>query len=1098
MPVYNVSLYDIDPSTFLGGNGSTSTYAGPAIAAGTAQINDTGTGANGLALTDDNSGEGTTTANVTIGGNTSTNSTADAEWAWTVQDTQTGEIFEVVQFQVESGDASGYYTLSEVPLVPGRSYEVINSDSNPSLAAGDDTFTYADYQDDIVEGTSGDDTIDVNYTGDPGGDVIDGETASSHVLSWDDIAADGTDISGTGASATVGGMDITISYVDEGPSISADISNTGIYNGPGESFDTDSSLELYGNNSGADTGSNTGVLTIDFDAAAGSVMNPEAENVTFRVSDIDSNSGGFVDSITVRAYDADGNPVPVTLTTTGTATISADGSTATGGPQTSPGSADGSVLVSIPGPVATIEVDYGNDATGAQAVHVSDVHFDSVYVEDDNTVEAGAGDDTVDAGLGDDIVYGGTGNDSLDGNVGNDTLYGEDGDDTLIGGAGDDQMFGGDGADTFIGGEGADLNSGSAGQDTIDYSDSDAAVNVNLSTGAFSGGHAEGDTGSGIDGIIGSDFDDTLVGYDGMSTDPVTGYTNIFDGGAGDDYLDGAGGDDILDGGADNDAILGGSGNDTIDGGTGNDEIYGGTGDDILTGGADEDTFYLEDDWGTDTIDGSGTGNDTDTLDFSGLTTTGVTVDFDAPEDGTASDGTNSLTFDDIEAVQGSDFADIIDASGDTSGLDLSGGAGADTITGGSGDDVIDGGDDADIINGGAGSDDISGGAGDDTITLTDFDGADNIDGGSGTDTLVLDPADDRGFTFDMTDLDANGDWELSDGQPGAQTVSTVENVTTGDGDDTITGDASDNTFSTGGGDDVISGGLGDDTIYAGAGDDTIYAGSGDTIYGGDGDDTIIIDPSQLEGNPDPLNPDTITIIGNESGEDGGGDVLDMNGLMVPGSVVRDAGDPESGYATLTDGTIIRFENIETLICFGRGTRIETPYGPRKIETLKAGDLVLTRDHGPQPLRWIGSRGVQATGDFAPIEIKAGALGNTSDLIVSPQHRMLLEGWRAEMLFGADEVFAAAKHLINDSTIKRRAGGFVEYFHMMFDAHEVVFAEGAASESFHPSDLSLTGVADEARDELFKLFPELRTMPSGHGPTARICLKAHEARLLVA
>jgi hypothetical protein len=214
--------------------------------------------------------------------------------------------------------------------------------------------------------------------------------------------------------------------------------------------------------------------------------------------------------------------------------------------------------------------------------------------------------------------------------------------------------------------------------------------------------------------------------------------------------------------------------------------------------------------------------------------------------------------------------------------------------------------------------------------------------------------------------------------------------------------------------------------------------------------------------------------------------------------VVLDAGDPESGYATLLDGTIIRFENIETLICFGRGTRIETPFGPRRIETLKIGDLVLTRDHGPQPLRWIGARAVQAKGDFAPIEIKNGALGNTSDLIVSPQHRMLLTGWRAEMLFGADEVFAAAKHLINDTTILRRAGGVVEYFHMMFDAHEVVFAEGAASESFHPSDLSLTGVADEARDELFALFPDLRTMPSGHGPTARICLKAHEARLLVA
>lgn len=947
MPVYNVNIYDIDPTSFAGNTGSSFVYAGPATADGSAAITDNGTGANALGFDDDNAGEGNTTGTVTIGGSTSTNAPVDAELVWTIRDTATGETFQIVQFDVESGAASGQYTLSEVPLVPGHTYEVVNYDTFANINDGDEAFTYADYQDNIVEGTSGDDTIDASYTGDPGADMIDGQTVTSNVFSWDALEDDGVNIAGSGGSMTVGGIDVTVSLVDEGPGYSAAVSNDTQYRGAGETFDTDSSILLLGNNNnGNGSGSDTSTLIIDFDQASGSEMNPEVENVTFRINDIDVAT--FVDTVTITAVDASGAPVTVLLTSSGAVVV--DGDTATGATGTLASDADGSILVTIPGPVASIEIDYGNDGTGNQGIHVTDIHFDSVYIDEDDTVLAGDGNDTVDAGLGDDIVYGGNGDDILDGNTGNDTLYGEAGNDTLIGGDGDDLMHGGTGNDTFIGGAGADYNNGSSGQDTIDYSASDAGVSVDLSSNTYSGGDAEGDSGSGIDGVIGSDYDDTLIGYDGMSTDGANAYTNIFEGGAGNDYIDGAGGDDVLSGGVGNDTILGGTGNDQINGGAGADTIEGGAGNDTIIYGA-------------------------------GDAATGV----------------------------------------------------GDTVYGGDGDDYID--DEYGVI-------------------YDNYD--DYVDGGAGNDTIY-----------------------------------------TGGGDDTILGGSGNDTLHGEDGNDTIYGGTGSDTIYAGAGDDTIYAGSGDTIYGGDGNDTIIIDPSQLEGNSDPLNPDTITIIGDETG-DGTGDVLDMNGLMVPGSVVRDAGDPESGYATLTDGTIIRFENIETLICFGRGTLIETPYGPRAIETLKAGDLVLTRDHGPQPLRWIGARGVEAKGDFAPIEIKSGALGNTRDLIVSPQHRMLLDGWRAEMLFGTDEVFAAAKHLINDKTILRRDGGVVEYFHMMFDAHEIVFAEGAPSESFHPSDMSLGGVADKAREELFTLFPELRTMPSGHGPTARQCLKAHEARLLIA
>ncbi len=133
----------------------------------------------------------------------------------------------------------------------------------------------------------------------------------------------------------------------------------------------------------------------------------------------------------------------------------------------------------------------------------------------------------------------------------------------------------------------------------------------------------------------------------------------------------------------------------------------------------------------------------------------------------------------------------------------------------------------------------------------------------------------------------------------------------------------------------------------------------------------------------------------------------------------------------------------ETLApCFTRGTLIKTDQGERPIEELAAGDMVLTMDHGYQPIRWIGSSKRAATGDLAPILIRKGALGNDRDLRVSPQHRMLLQGWQAELLFGELEVLATAKSLLNDHSILRDEGGEVEYFHMLFDTHEIIYAEG--------------------------------------------------------
>ena len=133
--------------------------------------------------------------------------------------------------------------------------------------------------------------------------------------------------------------------------------------------------------------------------------------------------------------------------------------------------------------------------------------------------------------------------------------------------------------------------------------------------------------------------------------------------------------------------------------------------------------------------------------------------------------------------------------------------------------------------------------------------------------------------------------------------------------------------------------------------------------------------------------------------------------------------------------------------------------------------------------------------------IAAGALGNTRPLRVSPQHRMLLQGWQAELLFDEAEVLVAAKLLVNDQTIRREEGGpeangMVTYHHMLFDAHEIVLAEGAPSESFHPGHVGWGALAEEAREEILTLFPALDgTNFDPYGPVARRTLTANEAKV---
>lgn len=213
-----------------------------------------------------------------------------------------------------------------------------------------------------------------------------------------------------------------------------------------------------------------------------------------------------------------------------------------------------------------------------------------------------------------------------------------------------------------------------------------------------------------------------------------------------------------------------------------------------------------------------------------------------------------------------------------------------------------------------------------------------------------------------------------------------------------------------------------------------------------------------------------------------------------------------------TDGTVLvastfrssTFVNTSTqydlppVPCFVAGTSIFTSKGARAVETLQPGDLILTRDSGMRPVRWIGQVTVNGTSRFAPVRFMAGACGNEKPLMVSPNHRMLITGWRAEMYFGEREILVPAKALVNGDTVQLAPCDRVTYVHVLLDRHEVIFAEGAATESLHPGDYLLAG-ASETRTEILALFPELRTdIGRSRWKSVRSVALAREAVLLVA
>ncbi|MBF9050572.1 type I secretion protein [Roseobacter sp. HKCCD9010] len=856
----------------------------------------------------------------------------------------------------------------------------------------------------IVEGTSGDDLIDVAYTGDPDTppDMIDNAVVDG---TDDDVvvagagndtveAGDGDDLvfAGSGDDSVDGGEgnDTLVgddntgnpllgggrekfewdlapdpngpSPIEDGDDLNGFTQNTGSVDvtfkilsekGDVETEFADNNQNVAGIDSDGDPVDDNSSLSSDLEDKGDKAkyeleFSDPVENVSFRVNDIDGDG-----VVKIQAFDENGDPIEVSLTAGNNLTLSNtdgvpgnDTADSNGGYQ-SDTSANYSILVDIPGPVSSIIITHSQDGGNDSGINVTDVYFDAVGFVDDgpegnDTLNGGDGDDVLIGNGGDDELNGGDGDDDLDGGDGNDDLDGGDGDDTLNGGDGEDTLDGGAGDDVLDGGDGDDTITGGAGNDTVNDMDGDNFIDT-----------SDGDT---------------------VSALPDRGFPFVP-------------GSEDLDPNNDKDLVITGDGNDTIITGDDDDTVHAGNGDNVIDVGFDDDS-----------------------------------------------------------------------------------------VTSGDGDDLITLGEGSDTVDAGAGDDTIYGGLGPsfpDIVNIPD-------DNPNGPDDPILDNGDDL--------------------------------IYAGAGDDLVYGEDDNDTIHGGEGNDTLDGGIDDDLIMGDEGDDLIIGGQGaDEMFGGDDRDTFIVDQ-----NGHGIGDD---IEGGEGGDDF--DTLDLTGAGPLHVTFDDSIDPggtpgESGTVTFFDGngfapenvtgtmTFIEIENV--IPCFTPGARIATPKGEVPVESLREGDKVITRDNGIQEIRWVGNRTLQraelrGAPYLRPILIRAGSLGDglpERDMIVSPQHRMLVAGDATQLYFEESEVLVAAKHLVNHGSVQWLDPMRATYIHFMFDRHEVVLADGAWTESFQPGDQTLGAMGNGTRNEILEIFPELKT-PQGRDSyvAARRALKAHEARLIV-
>lgn len=618
-------------------------------------------------------------------------------------------------------------------------------------------------------------------------------------------------------------------------------------------------------------------------------------------------------------------------------------------------------------------------------------------------------------------------------------------------------------------------------------------------------------------GIVdGTDGDDIMpVGYQDPDGDFITNTGALYPvlGPSGNDEIYGYGG---------NDSISAGSGADTIDGGTGNDTIFGGFGNDIIYGGEGVDDLNGE--AGNDVIDAGsgagfvsgGTGNDT--ISVTGGTTANL-ID--------GGDGNDVITITDVDAranatakgfVVGGDGSDIINIEDSTIetiyGSNIFG-----ATTGGSGTDIFNVSGTSSvgwIWTGYAPSTNF----GTEQINISDTSSVEQVEVTTDSQTVNINVGDNAQLGASDKSLTI-GTWAGSQNITVSQNASVSSNtaismgsgndsvsfsdnaslnadILMGSGNDTIifSDDAVTSGYIAGGaGNDVVVGGISDDEITGGTGNDSLTGGAGnDTFYYsvGDGLDTItdfnVGIPSADVGDGDATNNDYIELSAFYD------DIEEIRADFDDDGILNQSNSGTVDYSDNTAfgaGQGIRFTNVTRnsftkdgtgVVCFTRGTMIETQMGQVAIEDLETGDLVRTMDHGFSPIRWIGNRQLDIVDltqhpKLLPIRIKAGTLGTgvpTQDLVVSPQHRVLVRSIVAERMFGEREVLVPAIKLLGvDGIDVVEDATEVQYFHMLFDQHEIVFSNGAAAESLLTGSEALKAIGAKAREEIALLFPDI-------------------------
>ena len=245
----------------------------------------------------------------------------------------------------------------------------------------------------------------------------------------------------------------------------------------------------------------------------------------------------------------------------------------------------------------------------------------------------------------------------------------------------------------------------------------------------------------------------------------------------------------------------------------------------------------------------------------------------------------------------------------------------------------------------------------------------------------------------------------------------------------------------------------------------TLHAGDGarltigaDSDVGGAGAD-IHLDCALTLMSPDGQITDAIVLVET----DAGGDIAHVYLLPLAPLAAR---TPYALVGTDRDEVATKFAHM-TCARFTRGTHITLASGAQKpIEDLAVGDRVLTRNDGAQQVRWIGQSTVRAVGDFAPIRIRAGALNNDRDLIVSPDHRLFIYQRKDRLGAGRSELLVKARHLVNGESVVVQDGGFVDYFELLFDSHQIIYAEGIAAESMLIDTRTRPALPDEVTELL--------------------------------